>query len=185
MCGLIWRIILATSWQAKVCPNEECTVRMHDYCLKNKLSKNRVLDLILFVCWQPSTTFLRNHKFFNIKFLQGGISCPNCGTQWQHLIPKSKAIEDNNEPEGSESQALAGSRRRKLPSNRNHGAETEATEEHNEPDDTENRPPTESRRKRLRTNNRNGTVVTSEFDSSQVSYYASDSRRVTRSSARR
>ncbi|XP_039037615.1 non-structural maintenance of chromosomes element 1 homolog [Hibiscus syriacus] len=53
--------------KAKLCPNEGCTVRIHEYCLK--------------------IYFLR----------KGVVVCPSCGTQWQYKPPKAEPIEHKEE----------------------------------------------------------------------------------------
>ncbi|GMI97017.1 embryo defective 1379 [Hibiscus trionum] len=61
--------------KAKLCPNEGCTVRIHQYCLK---------------------------KIFSQK---GAIVCPGCDTQWQYQPPKAEPVElEDEETEPMQSQ---------------------------------------------------------------------------------
>lgn len=55
--------------KAQLCENEDCTARIHQYCLRNMFSQ---------------------HK--------GGRVCPRCGTQWQKNGPKEEAFEEDDEP---------------------------------------------------------------------------------------
>ncbi|KAM0006331.1 putative transcription factor C2H2 family [Helianthus debilis subsp. tardiflorus] len=54
--------------KADLCPNENCTVRIHEYCLKAKFS------------------LTRNEKV-----------CPGCGTQWPYVATKEEAVEEEEE----------------------------------------------------------------------------------------
>ncbi|KAK1411995.1 hypothetical protein QVD17_32902 [Tagetes erecta] len=51
--------------KADLCPNENCSVRIHKYCLKAKFSLRR------------------NEKV-----------CPGCGTQWPYVVTKAEAVEE-------------------------------------------------------------------------------------------
>ncbi|XP_024982453.1 uncharacterized protein LOC112518902 isoform X2 [Cynara cardunculus var. scolymus] len=53
--------------KADLCPNESCTVRIHDYCLKAKFSQSRI-DKV----------------------------CPGCGTQWPFMVAKAEAVEEED-----------------------------------------------------------------------------------------
>ncbi|KAJ0793148.1 putative transcription factor C2H2 family [Helianthus annuus] len=54
--------------KADLCPNENCTVRIHEYCLKAKFS------------------LTRNEKV-----------CPGCGTQWPYVVTKEEAVEEEED----------------------------------------------------------------------------------------
>ncbi|MFS7907508.1 putative transcription factor C2H2 family [Helianthus anomalus] len=54
--------------KADLCPNENCTVRIHEYCLKAKFS------------------LTRNEKV-----------CPGCGTQWPYVVTKAEAVEEEED----------------------------------------------------------------------------------------
>lgn len=84
-----------TGLKANVCPNEGCTARIHLYCLKKKCSQT------------------------------GQIECPSCGTQWPYQVPKSEAIEEEDEMEGpSQSQQPSqGSKRQRQRSSQVNGAD--------------------------------------------------------------
>ncbi|KAF5201644.1 Non-structural maintenance of chromosomes element 1-like protein [Thalictrum thalictroides] len=78
--------------KADLCQNEECIVRIHNYCLRKKFSQKRVDKL-----------------------------CPGCGTEWPNPEPKSEFIEedegeDQNQPIQSQV-PLSGSAKRKRPRN--------------------------------------------------------------------
>ncbi|KAK8601510.1 hypothetical protein V6N13_058796 [Hibiscus sabdariffa] len=61
--------------KARSCPNEGCTVRIHQYCLKTKFSQ------------------------------KGVIVCPSCDTQWQYQPPKAEPLElEDEETEVMQSQ---------------------------------------------------------------------------------
>ncbi|KAD5803511.1 hypothetical protein E3N88_14871 [Mikania micrantha] len=53
--------------KAELCPNENCTVRIHKYCLKAKFS------------------LARNEKV-----------CPGCDTQWPYVVTKAEAVEEED-----------------------------------------------------------------------------------------
>lgn len=53
--------------KADLCPNESCTVRIHEYCLKAKFSQSRI-DKV----------------------------CPGCGTQWPYVVAKTEAVEEED-----------------------------------------------------------------------------------------
>ncbi|WCJ41521.1 embryo defective 1379 [Euphorbia peplus] len=74
--------------KAKVCENEECAFRIHHYCLTKKFSRNR-----------------------------GNITCLTCGIQWDCQLPKTEPV-DNEQHEPTDSQAVAGSKRKKRRTNR-------------------------------------------------------------------
>ncbi|XP_015576319.1 non-structural maintenance of chromosomes element 1 homolog isoform X3 [Ricinus communis] len=77
--------------KAKVCQNESCTLRIHHYCLKKKISQSR-----------------------------GKIVCPTCGIEWECQVPKCEAVDveyEQNDP--TESQPPVGSKRKKLKANIN------------------------------------------------------------------
>lgn len=50
--------------KAELCPNESCSVRIHQYCLKTKFSNRRVERV-----------------------------CPGCRTEWPYVVPKAEAVE--------------------------------------------------------------------------------------------
>lgn len=56
--------------KAEVCENEDCTVRIHKYCLKKLFSQRR-----------------------------GERVCPSCGIQWNYVVPKAEIIEEEDEDE--------------------------------------------------------------------------------------
>ncbi|KAK3042249.1 hypothetical protein RJ639_001844, partial [Escallonia herrerae] len=57
--------------KAELCQNENCTVRIHLYCLKRKFSHARVERV-----------------------------CPGCGTEWHYILPKAEALEEQNNANG-------------------------------------------------------------------------------------
>ncbi|RDY10417.1 Non-structural maintenance of chromosomes element 1-like protein, partial [Mucuna pruriens] len=61
--------------KAELCKNENCTVRIHQYCLKQLFLQRKVAKV-----------------------------CPSCSTPWPYTIPKAEAVqtEDDNEPRGSQ-----------------------------------------------------------------------------------
>ncbi|CAJ1965292.1 unnamed protein product [Sphenostylis stenocarpa] len=79
----------ANVWQAEVCQNENCTVRIHQYCLKQLFLQRKAAKV-----------------------------CPNCGTSWPCTVPKEEAflIEDNNGPR--ENQRMTRSDRKRKSANR-------------------------------------------------------------------
>ncbi|KAL1330041.1 hypothetical protein HN51_047206 [Arachis hypogaea] len=81
--------------KAELCRNENCTVRIHHYCLKQLFSRRKVEKV-----------------------------CPSCGTSWPYTVPKTEAVEteDENEPGGS--RQATGSRRTR---------QAVATEDENKP----------------------------------------------------
>nr|KYP41557.1 Non-structural maintenance of chromosomes element 1 isogeny [Cajanus cajan] len=64
-----------TSCHAELCQNENCTVRIHQYCLKQLFLQRKVAKV-----------------------------CPTCGTGWPYTVPQAEAVqtEDDNEPRGSQ-----------------------------------------------------------------------------------
>ncbi|MED6159868.1 hypothetical protein PIB30_046159 [Stylosanthes scabra] len=68
--------------KAELCQNENCTVRIHHYCLKQLFSRRTVEKV-----------------------------CPSCGTSWPYTIPKTEAAVTENENELPGSQKATGSRR--------------------------------------------------------------------------
>ncbi|XP_027346466.1 non-structural maintenance of chromosomes element 1 homolog [Abrus precatorius] len=75
--------------KAELCQNENCTVRIHQYCLKQLFSQRKVAKI-----------------------------CPSCSTLWPYTVPKVEAIqtEDDNEHRGS--QRATGSQRKRHSANR-------------------------------------------------------------------
>lgn len=61
--------------KADLCQNENCTVRIHRYCLKQLFFQRKVAQV-----------------------------CPSCGTSWPYTVPKAEAvqIEDDDEPKASQ-----------------------------------------------------------------------------------
>ncbi|XVE59128.1 hypothetical protein DITRI_Ditri05aG0020700 [Diplodiscus trichospermus] len=57
--------------KAKLCPNEGCAVRIHQYCLEKRISQ------------------------------RGKIVCPSCDTQWHYQAPKAETIDLEDEATGS------------------------------------------------------------------------------------
>ncbi|XP_038705826.1 non-structural maintenance of chromosomes element 1 homolog [Tripterygium wilfordii] len=55
--------------KAELCQGEDCSVRIHNYCLQKKFSQRR-----------------------------SERACPTCGTHWQFEMPKAEAVEFDNEP---------------------------------------------------------------------------------------
>ncbi|KAK6234730.1 hypothetical protein SCA6_010067 [Theobroma cacao] len=90
--------------KAKLCPNEGCTVRIHQYCLKRRVCQ------------------------------RGVIVCPSCDTQWQYQPPKAEPIELEDEASGptqsqppsrsTQSQPPLRSRRKRQRLSQNDDAET-------------------------------------------------------------
>ncbi|KAL2322266.1 hypothetical protein Fmac_026645 [Flemingia macrophylla] len=61
--------------KAQLCKNENCSVRIHQYCLKQLFLQRKVANV-----------------------------CPSCGSSWPYTVPKEEAAqtEDDNEPVGSQ-----------------------------------------------------------------------------------
>ncbi|XP_038719051.1 non-structural maintenance of chromosomes element 1 homolog isoform X2 [Tripterygium wilfordii] len=82
--------------KAELCQGEDCSVRIHNYCLKKKFSQRR-----------------------------SERACPTCGTPWKYQMPKAEAVEFDGEPNDSsqsqphaepmQSQQALGSKRKKPP----------------------------------------------------------------------
>ncbi|XP_058781767.1 uncharacterized protein LOC131655994 [Vicia villosa] len=74
--------------KAELCKNENCTVRIHHYCLKQLFSQIKAAKV-----------------------------CPSCGTSWPFTIPKAEYVqtEDDNGP--SQSQRATGSKGKKRRAN--------------------------------------------------------------------
>ncbi|KAK4788255.1 hypothetical protein SAY86_019574 [Trapa natans] len=70
--------------KAEPCPNENCTVRIHEYCLKQQFSQRQV---------------------------QG--ACPSCGTGWGLSVPKAEEVEEYTEGDPIQSQPPIGSRKKR------------------------------------------------------------------------
>ncbi|XVF20195.1 hypothetical protein REPUB_Repub11eG0177000 [Reevesia pubescens] len=90
--------------KAKLCPNEGCAVRIHQYCLKKRFSQ------------------------------KGAIVCPSCDTQWQYQPPKAEPVELEDEaagptqsqppPRSTQSQPSLRSRRKRQRISQNDDTET-------------------------------------------------------------
>ncbi|KAI4305833.1 hypothetical protein L6164_029175 [Bauhinia variegata] len=70
--------------KADLCQNEACNVRIHRYCLKQLMLQRK-----------------------------GAKSCPSCGTEWPYTVPKSEAVQIEDENDTVSSQQAAGSRRQR------------------------------------------------------------------------
>ncbi|KAJ4834858.1 hypothetical protein Tsubulata_012964 [Turnera subulata] len=90
------------SCDAKLCPSEGCTFRIHHYCLRKKIAQSR-----------------------------GKIVCPNCNIQWECQVPKTEVTEEEDAPDvPMQSQPPLGSRRKRLRVDRNLDTETESRGSH-------------------------------------------------------
>ncbi|XP_065867575.1 uncharacterized protein [Euphorbia lathyris] len=74
--------------KAKVCKNEDCILRIHHYCLTKKISRSK-----------------------------GNIACPACGIKWDCQLPETEPEEADNEQHETQSQAVAGSKRKSRKTN--------------------------------------------------------------------
>ncbi|XP_024019726.1 non-structural maintenance of chromosomes element 1 homolog isoform X1 [Morus notabilis] len=72
--------------KAQLCQNEDCTVRIHHYCLNNMFSQRK-----------------------------GGRVCPRCGTQWQYEGPKEEAVEEDDKSTMAASSRAPPAPKRKKP----------------------------------------------------------------------
>lgn len=80
-------------FQAELCQNEACAVRIHLYCLKKMFSQRRVSRDAFFFVFDSLKSFTHCDEF------QGGRVCPSCGTQWQCKLPKEEPVEEDDEPD--------------------------------------------------------------------------------------
>ncbi|OWM69082.1 non-structural maintenance of chromosomes element 1 homolog [Punica granatum] len=71
--------------KAELCPNENCTARIHEYCLKQRFSQRRAER-----------------------------TCPSCGNQWGLSIPKAEEVDEEDEPNPVQTQPPLASRKKRL-----------------------------------------------------------------------
>ncbi|KAI4340500.1 hypothetical protein MLD38_025329 [Melastoma candidum] len=83
--------------KAVLCPNENCSVRLHEYCLKKRSLQKRIEKV-----------------------------CPGCGTPWSSTAPKSELVDEDKEPvHPVKTEQASGSRRKKLRNSANGQAATQ------------------------------------------------------------
>lgn len=75
--------------KADLCQNENCTVRIHRYCLKQLFFQRKVAQV-----------------------------CPGCGTSWPYTVPKAEAVQIEHDGEPKASQRVTNSERKRHSTNR-------------------------------------------------------------------
>lgn len=140
--------------KAELCQNENCTVRIHQYCLKQLFLQRKVAKV-----------------------------CPTCGTGWPYTVPQAEAVqtEDDNEPRGS--QQMTSSERKRHRANRVVDDDVGCSNQDELNDGRESQHGNGLVRKRGRAR-RTEDADTGGSGASQSSAAISGSRRVTRNSAR-
>ncbi|XP_014517898.1 non-structural maintenance of chromosomes element 1 homolog [Vigna radiata var. radiata] len=140
--------------KAEVCQNENCTVRIHKYCLKQFFLQGKVAKV-----------------------------CPSCGTSWPYTVPKEEALQMEDDSEPRQSQRVTRSDRNRRSANRvvdNDEVGCSNQDELNENREIQNGNVLVRKRRRLQRDN----AETGGSGASQSSAAISGLRRVTRNSAR-
>ncbi|KAK7401132.1 hypothetical protein VNO78_12448 [Psophocarpus tetragonolobus] len=140
--------------KAELCRNENCTVRIHQYCLKQQFLQRKV-DKV----------------------------CPSCRTSWPYAVPKAEAvqIEEDNEPRESQREMNSNERRRRANEVVDDEVGCNNQDELNENRESQHINGIPRKRGRGR---RTDDADTGGSGTSQSSAAISDFRRVTRKSAR-
>ncbi|XP_027913555.1 non-structural maintenance of chromosomes element 1 homolog isoform X1 [Vigna unguiculata] len=141
--------------KAEVCQNENCTVRIHQYCLKQLFLQGKVAKV-----------------------------CPSCGTSWPYTVPKEEALQTGDDSEPRQSQRVTRSDRKRQSANRvvvDDGVGCSNQDELNENKEIQNGNVLGRKRRRGR---QTDDAETGGPGASQSSAAISGLRRVTRNSAR-
>ncbi|QCE14228.1 non-structural maintenance of chromosomes element 1 homolog [Vigna unguiculata] len=141
--------------KAEVCQNENCTVRIHRYCLKQLFLQGKVAKV-----------------------------CPSCGTSWPHTVPKEEALQTGDDSEPRQSQRVTRSDRKRQSANGvvvDDGFGCSSQDELNENKEIQNGNVLARKRRRGR---QTDDAETGGPGASQSSAAISGFRRVTRNSAR-
>ncbi|KAH1189361.1 Non-structural maintenance of chromosomes element 1 [Glycine max] len=140
--------------KAELCQNENCTVRIHHYCLKQLFLQRKVAEV-----------------------------CPSCGTSWPYTVPKAEAeqTEDDNELRGSKQVIKSERKRRRANRVVDDEVGSNNQDELNESRESQHGNGLVQKRGRPR---RSDDADIGGSDASQSLTAISDARRVTRSSAR-
>ncbi|KAK7333917.1 hypothetical protein VNO80_30698 [Phaseolus coccineus] len=141
--------------KAEVCQNENCTVRIHQYCLKQLFLQRKVAKV-----------------------------CPSCGTSWPYTVPKEEALQREDDIEPRQSQRMTRSDRKRQSANRvvvDDEVGCSNQDELNENREIQNDNVLTRKRRRGR---QTDEVETGEPGASQSSAAILGLRRVTRNSAR-
>lgn len=142
--------------KAELCKNENCTVRIHHYCLKQIFSQ-----------------------------IKAAKACPSCGTSWPFAVPKAEAVETEDDTGPRQSQRATGSKGKRRRANtivEDDAVGCSNQDELNEPTESQH----DNGRARTRTRSRSTLEAdTVGPDASQSSSGVSDLRRITRKYSRR
>ncbi|KAK7306754.1 hypothetical protein VNO77_44710 [Canavalia gladiata] len=140
--------------KAELCQNENCSVRIHQYCLKQLFSQRKVAKV-----------------------------CPSCGTLWPYTVPKAEAKQTEDDTEPRQRQHGTGSKQKRHSANRVVDDEVGCSNQDELNECRGSQHGNELARKRRRACGNDNADVRGSGES-QSSTTISDTRRITRRSAR-